>query len=196
MCFPERLEAGVQSGTPVLINASEEDVVQRVMEATDGAGVTYGYDATRSGTAIRTLMDMAAQSGKILLVGSIPRIVEIPLFDPLQTKELSIIGVLQPRSPMIAHPYYPWTQERNRAEILDLLARQAIRVDHLITHRMAPEDAAGDLRHDCARRFGLAGRGFCVVRTSARSLWQSTIGRDNRMAGRRPVRVPAYRHCL
>ena len=139
--FPERLEAGVLSGTPVLINASEEDVVQRVMEATDGAGVTYGYDATRSGTAIRTLMDMAAQSGKILLVGSIPRIVEIPLFDPMQTKELSIIGVLQPRSPMIAHPYYPWTQERNRAEILELLARDALRVDHLITHRMAPEQA-------------------------------------------------------
>ena len=139
--FPARLEAGVKSGTPVLINAGEEDVVQRVMEETGGAGVTYGFDATRSGTAIRTLMDMAAQSGKILLVGSIPRIVEIPLFDPLQTKELSIIGVLQPRSPMIAHPYYPWTQERNRAEILDLLARQAIRVDHLITHRMAPEEA-------------------------------------------------------
>ena len=139
--FPARLEAGVQSGTPVLINASEGDVVQRVMEATGGAGVTYGYDATRSGTAIRTLMDMAAQSGKILLVGSIPRIVEIPLFDPLQTKELSIIGVLQPRSPMIAHPYYPWTQERNRAEILQLLARDALRVDHLITHRMAPEQA-------------------------------------------------------
>ncbi len=139
--FPVRLEMGAQSGTPVLVNGAEEDVVQRVMEETDGAGVTYGYDATRSGTAIRALMDMAAQSGKILLVGSIPRIVEIPLFDPLQTKELSIIGVLQPRSPMIAHPYYPWTQERNRFEILNLLARQALKVDHLITHRMAPAQA-------------------------------------------------------
>ncbi len=139
--FPIRLEQGAQSGTPVLVNAEQEDVVQRVMEATDGAGVTYGFDATRSGTAIRTLMDMAAQSGKILLVGSIPRVVEIPLFDPLQTKELSIIGVLQPRSPMIAHPYYPWTQERNRFEILDLLARRALKVDHLITHRMAPAQA-------------------------------------------------------
>lgn len=139
--FPIRLEQGAQSGTPVLINAEQEDVVQRVMEETNGAGVTYGFDATRSGTALRALMDMAAQSGKILLVGSIPRIVEIPLFDPLQTKELSIIGVLQPRSPMIAHAYYPWTQERNRAEILDLLARQALKVDHLITHRMAPKQA-------------------------------------------------------
>ncbi len=139
--FPIRLEQGAQSGTPVLVNAEQEDVVQRVMEATDGAGVTYGFDATRSGTAIRTLMDMAAQSGKVLLVGSIPRVVEIPLFDPLQTKELSIIGVLQPRSPMIAHPYYPWTQERNRAEILDLLARRALKVDHLITHRMQPDQA-------------------------------------------------------
>ena len=139
--FPVRLDAGVQSGTPVLVNAAEEDVVKRVMAATDGAGVTYGFDATRSGTAILTLMDMAAQSGKILLVGSIPRVVEIPLFDPLQTKELSIIGVLQPRSPMVAHPYYPWTQERNRAEILALLARRALKVDHLITHRMQPAQA-------------------------------------------------------
>lgn len=139
--FPARLQMGAQSGTPVLINGSEEDVAQRVMEETNGAGATYGFDATRSGTAIRMLMDMAAQSGKILLVGSIPRTVEIPLFDPMQTKELTIIGVLQPRSPMIAHAYYPWTQERNRFEILDLLARQAIQVDHLITHRMRPEQA-------------------------------------------------------
>lgn len=139
--FPARLEVGAQSGTPVLINGSEENVVQRVMEETNGAGATYGFDATRSGTALRTLMDVAAQSGKILLVGSIPRTVEIPLFDPLQTKELSIMGVLQPRSPMVAHAYYPWTQERNRFEILDLLARRAIQVDHLITHRMQPEQA-------------------------------------------------------
>ncbi len=139
--FPVRLEMGAQSGTHVLVNGADEGVVQRVMAETHGAGVTYGFDATRSGTAIRTLMDMAAQSGKILLVGSIPRIVEIPLFDPLQTKELTIIGVLQPRSPMVTHAYYPWTQERNRFEILDLLARRALKVDHLITHRMAPEQA-------------------------------------------------------
>jgi 2-desacetyl-2-hydroxyethyl bacteriochlorophyllide A dehydrogenase len=139
--FPARLEQGALSGTSVLINAAEEDVVARVMEETDGKGVDLSYDATRSGTAIRTLMDIAAQSGKVLLVGSIPRIAEIPLFDPLQTKELSIIGVLQPRSPMTPHAYYPWTQERNRAEILALLARQALKVDHLITHRMAPAQA-------------------------------------------------------
>ena len=139
--FPTRLEAGAESGTPVLINPAAEDLVPRVMAETNGAGVTYGFDATRSGTALRALMDMAAQSGKILLVGSIPRTVEIPLFDPLQTKELSIMGVLQPRSPMVEHAYYPWTQGRNRSEILDLLARRALRVAHLITHRLAPTDA-------------------------------------------------------
>ncbi len=139
--FPARLDAGAKSGTPVLVNAEEEDVVQRAMQETGGAGVNLGFDATRSGTALRALMDMAAQSGKILLVGSIPRTAELPLFDPLQTKELSIMGVLQPRSPLVAHAYYPWTQQRNRAEILDLLARKSLRVDHLITHRLPPAHA-------------------------------------------------------
>ena len=140
--FPERLEAGVLSGTPVLINASEEDVVQRVMEATDGAGVTYGYDATRSGTAIRTLMDMAAQSGKILLVGSIPRIVEIPLFDPhadegTQHHRRAATALANDRASLL--PVDAGAQPSRDTGVAR--AKTAIRVDHLITHRMAPEQA-------------------------------------------------------
>jgi len=86
-------------------------------------------------------MRMAALSGKVIVVGSIPGTAEVSLFDPLQTKELTIIGAWQPRSPLVGHAYFPWTQSRNRLAFLELVRDRAVRVSHLITHRPRTEQA-------------------------------------------------------
>jgi 2-desacetyl-2-hydroxyethyl bacteriochlorophyllide A dehydrogenase len=140
--FPFRLEKTRESGTHVAINAAEQDVEAEVKAATDGRGVDLAFDATRNPQTILTLMRIATQSGKVIIVGSIPGTVEFPLYDPLQTKELTIIGVHQPRAPLIGHPYLPWTQSRNRLAFLELIRDGAIRVSHLLTHCLVPQDAA------------------------------------------------------
>jgi threonine dehydrogenase-like Zn-dependent dehydrogenase len=140
--FPIRLQKALESGTPVVVNAAERDVDAAVKEATNGAGVDLGFDATRNPQSLLTLMQIAALSGRIVVVGSIPGTVEIPLFDPLQTKELTIIGALQPRSPVTGHAYLPWTQTRNRLGFLELVRDGLVGVNHLITHRPGPDAAA------------------------------------------------------
>jgi 2-desacetyl-2-hydroxyethyl bacteriochlorophyllide A dehydrogenase len=139
--FPQRLEMARRSGTPVVVNAVERDAEDAVKEATGGLGVDLGFDATRSTDTLPTLMRMAALSGKVIVVGSIPGTAEVSLFDPLQTKELTIIGAWQPRSPLVGHAYFPWTQSRNRLAFLELVRDRAVRVSHLITHRPRPEQA-------------------------------------------------------
>ncbi|HEV8637321.1 MAG TPA: zinc-binding alcohol dehydrogenase [Chloroflexota bacterium] len=139
--FPLRLEKARQSGTPVVIDAGELDVDAAVRAATDERGVDLAFDATRNPQTVLTLMRIAAQSGKIIIVGSIPGKVEISLYDELQLKELTIIGAHQPKAPLVGHPYFSWTQSRNRLAFLELLRDGLVRVDHLITHRVAPQEA-------------------------------------------------------
>jgi threonine dehydrogenase-like Zn-dependent dehydrogenase len=110
-------------------------------EITNGRGVDLAFDATRNPQTLLTLMEIATLSGKVIIAGSIPGTVEIPLFDPFQTKELTIIDVWQPRSPIQGHGYFPWTQAHNRLSFLELVRDRLIRVDHLVTHRMLPRQA-------------------------------------------------------
>jgi threonine dehydrogenase-like Zn-dependent dehydrogenase len=53
-----------------------------------------------------------------------------------------LTGYLNSRSPVLGHPYNPWTQTRNRLAFLELLQERLVGVDHLITHRVPPTDAS------------------------------------------------------
>jgi len=139
--LPLRLEKARQSGIPIVINTAERDLDAAVRDATQGVGVDLAFDATRNPATLPLLMHIAALSGKVIIVGSIPGTAEISLFDPLQTKELTIIGAWQPRSPIAGHAYFPWTQARNRLAFLELVRDGAVRVNHLITHRVTPGEA-------------------------------------------------------
>jgi 2-desacetyl-2-hydroxyethyl bacteriochlorophyllide A dehydrogenase len=150
--IPHRLEKARQSGTPVVVNAAEPDVAAAVAEVTGGVGAELGFDATRNPRTILTLMEIAAQSGRIVIVGSIPGTVELSLYDPWQTKELTITAAHQPKAPLVGHPYFPWTQGRNRRVFLELLRDGCARVDHLITHRLPVDEAPG--AYEMIRRGG------------------------------------------
>ena len=136
-----RLEKARLGGTPVVVNAAQADVAAAVAEATGGLGVELGFDATRNPRTLLTLMAVAAQSGRIVIVGSIPGTVELSLYEHWQTKELTIVGAHQPKAPLVGHPYFPWTQGRNRRVFLDLLRDGGARVDHLLTHRLPVDEA-------------------------------------------------------
>lgn len=128
-----RLAKATESGAEHTIDAGRVDVVTRLLELTGGAGVELQFDATRTPQTLPTMLKAAAHSGRILVTGSVPGKVEVDLFHELQLREISIIGVFQPAAPTVAHPYNPWTQERNRVEFLKLLADGSVRVEHLIS---------------------------------------------------------------
>jgi len=117
-----RLEKSKISGADFLVDGSKEDSVEDVLRLTNRAGAELVFDATRTPKTLPLMMKAAAQAGKVLIVGSLPGTVEIDAFTELQLRELTIIGVFQPASPLQAHPYNPFTQSRNRLTFLNLLA--------------------------------------------------------------------------
>ena len=131
-----RLEKARESGAHCTANPNQRDAVEAIMEFTGGLGADALFEASRSSQTIPVMMRAAAQSARLLIVGSLPDKVEIDPFTDLQLKELSIIGCFQPASPIFGHAYYPWTQKRNRRLFLDMLEAGQVRVQHLITHRL------------------------------------------------------------
>jgi threonine dehydrogenase-like Zn-dependent dehydrogenase len=87
------------------------------------------------------MMKVAAMGGKVLFVGSAMGTVEIDAYNELQVKELSIIGCLQPLAPLQPHHFLPWTQRRNRQVFMQMALDGAVKVEHLISHRVPYREA-------------------------------------------------------
>lgn len=136
-----RLALARESGADHTVNPNDNDPVERLLDLTTGEGVDLLFDATRTPATLPIMLRAAAHSARVLVTGSLPGKVEIDLFHELQIRELSIIGVFQPAAPIDAHPYNPWTQTRNRAAFLDLLAASDLQVEHLISSTPSFRDA-------------------------------------------------------
>lgn len=141
--YTQRLARARQSGADFTIDPQTDDPVAAVMEMTQGRGAEVVFEGTRSSQTLPMMMKLAAQNGKLMVVGSLPGSIEIDPFTELQRKELQVIGCFQPASPIHGHAYFPWTQQRNREIFLNLLASDKLKVAHLITHRV-PYTAAPD----------------------------------------------------
>ena len=91
---------------------------------------------------LQTAMEMAAERGKVLLVGSPPGTATIGLQVELLRRELSIIGTYEVGIDE-PHGYWPWSRRRNRQICLRLLSTGQLSFQHLITHvRPAAETEA------------------------------------------------------
>jgi L-iditol 2-dehydrogenase len=118
---PERLELARPFGADVLVDASREDVRQRVLDETAGQGASVVVVAAPSRAAQELAVTLAAKRGRIDFFGGLPK------SDPHMTlnanlvhyRELCILGAYGSRP---AH---------NR-QALELLARGRIRVSTLV----------------------------------------------------------------
>ena len=164
-----RLELARQSGATHTVNASKEDSIEAVRSLTradddpsdskDGdagdlevpewfrgvherAGVQCAFHATRSAKTLVDCMKAAADRGKIVLIASPFDTVETGIRDEMLNKELQIRGSsAASRIEHHAHPYWPWTLQRDRRAIMRMIATGDLKVDHLISHVAKPEEA-------------------------------------------------------
>lgn len=139
--YEERLDRALEGGADYAINPATTDVLAFVRDVTEGRGADVVFEATRSSQTLPLMMKVAAQGGRVMVVGSLPGNVEVDPFTEMQLKELRIIGVFQPAAPTLEHAYFPWTQQRNRKVFLELLAQGKLKVNHLITHSLPPSAA-------------------------------------------------------
>jgi len=137
-----RLAKAKASGATHVINAGRENAVQRIREITSGAGADAVFHCTNVAAILQSLLEAAADRGKIILAGSAPGTAQISLQEDLLRREISIIGSYERGLPA-AHPYWPWSRPRNRRVCLRLMATGELRLEPLLTHRIAPAEAQG-----------------------------------------------------
>ena len=69
---PARLELGLQAGAHAVIDAHQEDVVERVGELTHGHGATVGFEASGNKGAQVQLLEVTHWSARVVYVATAP----------------------------------------------------------------------------------------------------------------------------
>jgi len=76
---PERLTLALELGATHAINAAEENVVERIGEITDGAGLTNAFETTGVPTVARQAIDALGALGHLVVCAAPPPGTEIPV---------------------------------------------------------------------------------------------------------------------
>lgn len=122
----ERLELGKKLGADVVINVREENVVERVLELTDGFGTDAVLECSGSAQATVNAIDYTKKSGRIALIGLFTEPIPVD-----GTKvALSNITIAGSRAEGM----------RSVARSLALLSRKPVDISPLITHTFSLDD--------------------------------------------------------
>ena len=139
----QRLETAKGSGATHALNPTRCDLRTEVERITDGRGLDVIIEASGYPDILPIAFDMARIGGRIMALGSIWNREVAVNFMPFHLKELTLVGCHQPKCPTVATLAFPWTQQYNRRQILQLIQRGELNVESLTTHRM-PYAEAGE----------------------------------------------------
>jgi predicted dehydrogenase/threonine dehydrogenase-like Zn-dependent dehydrogenase len=148
---PRRVELARQCGIDAACSDRSEFVAACLQRSTGrGVDVTLITAATPGNEPIELAGDITREKGKVVAVG------DVGLGVPRRTfygKEIELIvsrsygpgrydQEYEERGHDYPYGYVRWTEQRNMQAFVDLLARRVVKVQPLITHRYAIEDAA------------------------------------------------------
>ena len=151
-----RLDLARQLGASHLVNAGSHDVIEEIRAHTQlpwrwrgalpsmlpGSGAEVQLHCTSYIGNYPTMIKAAADRGRIILVGATSGSVPIES-DELFRREIIMTGSYQ-TGMSDTHPYWPWTRVRNQHVILDLIRRDQLQIEPLVTH-VVPYTEAPDL---------------------------------------------------
>jgi len=116
----ERLELGLQLGADIAINVREENVIERILELTDGFGADAVLECAGNIQAAVDTVEYTKKSGRIALVGNYKEPAPMNI-GKIMLSNLTVVGSRG-------------EGERSVARSLALLGRKTIDISPLITH--------------------------------------------------------------
>ncbi|MCZ6678639.1 MAG: zinc-binding alcohol dehydrogenase [Candidatus Poribacteria bacterium] len=134
---PERLAISTQCGIDVLVNPAEDNLRSRVDDLTDGAGCQIVVEATGNPQVAPEAIRIAAQMGKVVLLGSPRGSAEIDLYFDLHRTGVSLIGAHGSRQADATQ----YGDPDPNALMLEFIADGRLQVAPLLTHTL-PVSAA------------------------------------------------------
>jgi threonine dehydrogenase-like Zn-dependent dehydrogenase len=128
-----RLGIARAHGATLALNPQRDDLAAAVQRHTHGRGLDCIIEASGYPDMLPLLFEVARIGGRVVLLGSIwHRTVEVD-FMPFHLKELTLLGVHQPKCPTVETPYFPWTQPYNRRQMLKMIGgwtAEGAAIDH------------------------------------------------------------------
>lgn len=118
-----RLNYAKKFGANVVINPKKENVVEKVLESTNGEGVDVVIEAAGSVSAIQQAFDIVKPGGRIVAVGIYPSMAFQVPFGEVLTKELDVRGV--------------WRYANVYPTAIRCVSSKKVDVKSLITHRFS-----------------------------------------------------------
>ena len=123
----EKLKLAQELGATLGIDPQTTDALQVIREETDGHGADITMEVVGATSTVKTAIEATRKGGSVMLVGNLAPEVNFPL-QSVVTRELSIYGSCA------SNGEYP--------ECIDLLARDIIKVDPLISAKDTLEEGA------------------------------------------------------
>ena len=113
-----RLDLAESLGAGLTLNPSKVDVLQAVLDRTDGRGAHVAYEVVGMAPTVQSAISVVRKGGQLALVGNLSPTVDFPL-QAVVTRELTLLGSCA------SCGEYP--------DCLDLMAKKKIKVDPLIS---------------------------------------------------------------
>ena len=134
--LPDRLRAARQCGLQTTVDAAGEDLPAAVRALTGGRGFAVVVEATGAPAAVAQALTLAADSGRVVLLGSPRGRVEIDPYHHIHRPGVTLVGAHERTTPAAETVHSSWTQQRNFEFILDLLAQGELVAEPLVSHRL------------------------------------------------------------
>lgn len=141
-----RLQIAARNGATHILNPNFCNLKDEITAITRGRGLDVIIETSGYSDVIPQLFELSRIGGRIILIGSPWHMMAKVDFVPFLEKELNLIGCHQPKCPTCETPYFPWTQQYNRREILKMIGDGRINVKSLISHRLPYREASEGYR--------------------------------------------------
>ncbi|MFN3699288.1 MAG: zinc-dependent alcohol dehydrogenase [Dictyoglomus sp.] len=139
----KRIEIAKKIGIDEIINSSEVDVKEKIMELTNREGVDIAVDAVGDSKIIIEISEFVKDMGEIILLGTPRRSYETditPLLRAIHLRWITLKGALEWCFPLYKCIGNKFSYEKNSLYILDLIREKKLVVKDLITHIVKPQD--------------------------------------------------------
>jgi len=140
--FDYRLKVSKSCGADYAFNPRRVDLIEEIMDVTDGKGADVIIEATGNPKAIPTALELAGRYGRVILLGSPRGVSEVNFYSEVHRKGVIIIGAHENTRPRYESTHGWWTQKDDSHLILKLLSKGLLRVKELITAKMNYKEAA------------------------------------------------------
>ncbi|MBA3707975.1 MAG: zinc-binding alcohol dehydrogenase [Planctomycetes bacterium] len=124
-------------GVDIVIDPATEDVAATVARVTGGERARIVIEATGTAQVIASLPEMTAAFGRVVVLGGVHGAVPLDLYTRFQKSNLTLVGCGS-----TGPADFPFTEERNQAALLKMIASGMVRprpaLTHLVPWREAP----------------------------------------------------------